>query len=193
MPKPAIFLDRDGVIIENRPDYVRNWADVEILKPALDALVWLSDQPYLIVIVTNQSAVGRQIISQNQAEEINRHLIEKITTTGGRIDAVFMCPHAPSENCACRKPKPGLIQQAALELQIDLKNSIMIGDAMTDIQAGERAGVGKAALVLTGRGQTQLSMPDFTSLASFQIQANLLTAVEAFTGQSIPGKQHSTT
>src|SRR5690606_36103474 len=92
---PAIFLDRDGVIIENRPAYVRSWEDVEIFPQALTALARVCKSPYKIVIVTIQSGVGPGLIQMETAEEINRRLVREIEKAGGRIDAVLMCPHAP--------------------------------------------------------------------------------------------------
>jgi D-glycero-D-manno-heptose 1,7-bisphosphate phosphatase len=164
---PAVFLDRDGVIIENRDAYVRSWADVEIYPQALSALARLSTSRFKIIIVTNQSAVGRGIISLEAAEAINRQLVHEIERTGGRVDGVFMCPHAPSDGCQCRKPLPGLLIQAANVLQLDLTASYLIGDAITDIQAGQAAGVHQAILVHTGRGYSQASHPKTSLLKPF--------------------------
>jgi D-glycero-D-manno-heptose 1,7-bisphosphate phosphatase len=150
--QPAIFLDRDGVIIENRADYVRSWSDVLIFPEALAALAKISRWPYKIVIVTNQSAVGRGLISLSAAQAINNRLENEIARCGGRIDAVFMCPHAPDDSCDCRKPRPGLLLQAQRALSLDLSRSLMIGDALTDIWAAQAASVGRTALVRTGRG-----------------------------------------
>jgi histidinol-phosphate phosphatase family protein len=184
MAIPAIFLDRDGVIIENRPNYVRSMADVEIIQPALAALIWLKTLPYPIIIITNQSAVGRQILSRPQADYINNQLVQTVQMAGGRIDGVYMCPHAPNDHCHCRKPQPGLILQAARDMDLDLKNSIMIGDALTDIQAGQSAGVGHKALVLTGRGEAQLALLKEDQAPTFQIHATLLEAIQNFTDSS---------
>ena len=136
--KPAIFLDRDGVIIENHPDYVRSWDDVIFYPQALSALAQICQSPYAIVLITNQSAVGRGIISINMAWAINQQLVDVVQQSGGRIDGVYMCPHAPWEGCDCRKPKPGLFLQAAQELGLDLGRSLMIGDALTDLPVGQR-------------------------------------------------------
>jgi D-glycero-D-manno-heptose 1,7-bisphosphate phosphatase len=149
---PAIFLDRDGVLNENRADYVRNWSQVKIIPDAVRALRFPALQDYKIVIVTNQSAVGRGLISLETAQEINSRLVERLRAEGGRVDAVYMCPHAPSDDCLCRKPKPGLLLQAATELSLDLPRSWMIGDAWSDLQAGQLAGVRHSILVRTGRG-----------------------------------------
>ena len=147
--KPAIFLDRDGVIIENRPDYVRSWDDVEIYPQALETLVKISQSSYSIVIVTNQSAVGRGLIPLSAAQAINRQLVDEIKQTGGRVDGVYMCPHAPWEGCECRKPEPDLFFQAARDLSLDLMRSVMVGDALSDIIAARTAGVSRQAMVLT--------------------------------------------
>ena len=154
--QPAIFLDRDGVIIKNRASYVLKWAEVEFYPEALHALAQASTGPYKIVIVTNQSPVGRGIMTMKTAIDINHRLVETIEQHGGRIDGIFLCPHAPREKCNCRKPKPGLIQQAADALSLDLQRSMLIGDAYTDLLAGQAAGLRQTALVLTGRGAEQI-------------------------------------
>jgi D-glycero-D-manno-heptose 1,7-bisphosphate phosphatase len=152
----AVFLDRDGVIIQNRESYVRCWEDVEFLPFALQSLRLLSQSPLKIIIVTNQSAIGRGIISASQAASINERIVQMINEAGGRVDGLFVCPHTPEDHCSCRKPLPGLIFQAAETLCIDLLASFMIGDALTDIQAGQAAGIPINILVKTGRGQEQV-------------------------------------
>lgn len=175
----AIFLDRDGVVIENVATYVRAWTDVAILPGVLSALARLSQTPYKIVIITNQSVVGRGIISLEAAREINHRLLKVIHDAGGRVDDLFMCPHAPQDGCACRKPQPGLILQAVSSLSIDLNRSILVGDALTDIQAGQNAGVSTNVLVQTGRGAQQLLLPDAQLLAPFHVYDNLEKVVGA--------------
>jgi D-glycero-D-manno-heptose 1,7-bisphosphate phosphatase len=152
----AIFLDRDGVLIENRSDYVRDWSQVKIFPDAIHALSHSAIKNYKIVIVTNQSAVGRGLISLETAKDINGRLVDLIHHSGGQMDAVYLCPHKPDDGCNCRKPKPGLLLQAAKELSLDLRRSWMIGDAWSDVQAGQMAGVRQAILLKTGRGREQL-------------------------------------
>jgi D-glycero-D-manno-heptose 1,7-bisphosphate phosphatase len=176
--QPALFLDRDGVIIENRPDYVRGWQDVEIYPQALAALAALQASPYRIVIVTNQSAVGRGLVPLKTAEAINRKLVQAIQAAGGRVDAVFMCPHAPGDHCLCRKPKPGLLLQAAGRLSLDLSASVLVGDALTDVMAGRAAGVARSLLVLTGRGAEQARLPELAGLAPVPIYDTLVDVVD---------------
>lgn len=177
--KAALFLDRDGVIIENRADYIRRWADVEIFPQALEALARIRHHPLHIVIITNQSAVGRGLLKKTEAEAINVRLVKTIHEAGGRIDAVFMCPHTPEQNCTCRKPRPGLILQAAETLGLDLSRSILIGDALSDIQAGQAAGISTNILVLTGRGFEQRALPEAERMPPFQIFPDLSAALDA--------------
>jgi D-glycero-D-manno-heptose 1,7-bisphosphate phosphatase len=175
--QPAIFLDRDGVIIENCPQYVRSWDDVIIFEQAISALAKISSYPYKLVIITNQSAVGRGIIPSNVAEEINQRLVSLIEKAGGRIDGVFTCPHAPEDACNCRKPKPGLLHLAAQALSIDLSNSILIGDAISDLQAGQAAGVPTRVLVKTGRGAEQHRLAPNLNLEPYQVFETLAEAI----------------
>ena len=176
--KPAIFLDRDGVLIENCPNYVRSWDDVEIFPAAVEILSEMASLPYLIVLVTNQSVVGRGYISLDAAQNINQRLIKKLSEMGCRIDGAFICPHAPEDHCSCRKPQPGLLLQAAQTLCIDLSRSIMIGDAWTDMQAGQAAGVAQLGLVLTGRGDQQLALNKPSELTSVAVYKDLTAALQ---------------
>lgn len=175
---PAIFLDRDGVLIENRPDYVREWSQVSVFPNAFRALSDARLDGYKIVIVTNQSAVGRGIISLETAWEINDRLVRLIRAEGGRVDGAYLCPHAPEEGCGCRKPKPGLLLQAARELSLDLKRSWMIGDAWSDVHAGQAAGVYGTILLKTGRGAEQLTLPKPPSMAEYFVCDDLPQAIE---------------
>jgi D-glycero-D-manno-heptose 1,7-bisphosphate phosphatase len=150
----AVFLDRDGVIIVNRGDYVREWAHVTLLPRAVEALRDLNAAGVIVVLVSNQSAVGRGIISLRQAIDLNSRIVEHMERLGGAVDSSYMCPHAPDDGCPCRKPKPGMLVRAASDLGLDLERSWMIGDALTDVQAALAAGV-RPVLVRTGRGQDQ--------------------------------------
>jgi D-glycero-D-manno-heptose 1,7-bisphosphate phosphatase len=176
---PAIFLDRDGVLIENVDTYVRSWADVAVYPWTFAALSRLKNSPYKIVVVTNQSLVGRGIISAEEAAGINNRLVAAVRDSGGQIDAVFMCPHAPSAYCDCRKPRPGLILQACTQLSLDLSRSVMIGDALSDIGAGQNAGIPLNILLSTGRGEAQRKLPEAQSMKPFHTCASLDDAVDA--------------
>ena len=173
----AIFLDRDGVIIENRQNYVLSWSDVEFFPKALEALSKI--QPEIkIIIVTNQSAVGRGLISLQDALDINRRIEQEILKNGGRVDGFVMCPHSPEQACFCRKPQPGLILQAARDMNIDLAQSVLIGDALTDILAGKNAGIHRTILLRTGRGSHQATLPELNLLQDVMIYNTLSEAVQ---------------
>lgn len=175
---PAIILDRDGVIIENRDDYVCSWADVEVYPQALRALAEANRSAFKIVIVTNQAGVGKGIIPLETATEINQRLVQAIENAGGRVDGLYMCPHTPQDDCECRKPRPGMILQAERELSLDLSRSWMIGDALSDLQAGRAAGVGQLILVKTGRGTRQAYLAESANLGPFKVYADLNAALQ---------------
>jgi D-glycero-D-manno-heptose 1,7-bisphosphate phosphatase len=180
--RPAIFLDRDGVIIENRDDYCLRWEEVSFLPGALQALAGARSAPHAFVIITNQSAIGRGLLELTTADEINTRLVNAIHASGGRVDGVYMCPHTPEAGCDCRKPRPGLLLQAARELSLDLAQSALIGDARSDVDAGHAAGVGKSLLVRTGRGVEQLALADAAGASGFTVCADLTEALDAILG-----------
>ena len=173
---PAIFLDRDGVLIENRPDYVRDWSHVTILPNAIDALSGFHREGFKIIIVTNQSAIGRGMMTFHDAQRINEQLVKTLQEHGGWVDGVFMCPHKPEDNCSCRKPQPGLLLQAAREFSIDLPTSWMIGDAWTDLLAGQAAGVEGTIMVRTGRGLAQLEQIPPQDVKPFTVCEDVIAA-----------------
>jgi histidinol-phosphate phosphatase family protein len=112
--RPAIFLDRDGVIIENVPDYVRKPEDIRFLARTFEALRKVAHRDFAVVVVTNQSGVGRGLITLCEAENLNESVMRKIREEGGRIDKAYLCPHAPDAGCECRKPKPGMLKPKEL-------------------------------------------------------------------------------
>ncbi len=181
--RPAIFLDRDGVIIENRDDYCLRWEQVAFLPGALQALARARLAPHAFVIITNQSAIGRGLLERSTADEINSRLVSAIHASGGRADGVYMCPHAPGAGCDCRKPRPGLLLQAARELSLDLRRSVLVGDALSDIEAGDAAGIGQSILVQTGRGVPQLSLAGAAGASGFTVCADLAEALDAILGR----------
>jgi D-glycero-D-manno-heptose 1,7-bisphosphate phosphatase len=174
---PALFIDRDGVIIENRDQYVRSWDDVAFFPGAPQALAHAAALGWRLVIVTNQAGIGKGLIPLATAQEINRRLVNALGEAGASIDGVYLCPHTTADHCACRKPKPGMILQAADELALDLSRSAMIGDALSDVQAGQAAGLPRQVLVATGRGAEQAHLPQAHQLAPFLLAADLDAAV----------------
>jgi D-glycero-D-manno-heptose 1,7-bisphosphate phosphatase len=139
-PRPAIFLDRDGVLNVRRSDHVKSLAEFEFIPGALDALSELDVGETPVVVVTNQSVIGRGLASHAEVDIIHAHLREAMLGAGVQRLSIYVCPHAPKDGCECRKPRPGLLLRAASELNLDLKRSVMIGDSITDAQAGMAAG-----------------------------------------------------
>ncbi|HMA66259.1 MAG TPA: HAD-IIIA family hydrolase [Desulfosalsimonadaceae bacterium] len=138
--RPAVFLDRDGVINRDSPDYIKSWSEFEFLPGVLDALAELTRREYAIYVISNQSAVGRGLISPAELERIFDGMRRVIASHGGRITDVFSCPHRPDEGCACRKPRPGLIAEACRRHPVDLCRAVMVGDSARDVACARNAG-----------------------------------------------------
>jgi D-glycero-D-manno-heptose 1,7-bisphosphate phosphatase len=155
MGRPAIFLDRDGVINENLPGHVKSWAEFRFLPGALGALRALTGLQVPLFVVTNQAVIGRRLASRARIEEIHRRMLGIIHRAGGEIAEVLYCPHESSTGCECRKPAPGMLLSAAARFGVDLERSILIGDATTDLLAAQRVGC-RTILVQTGRGRDAL-------------------------------------
>ncbi len=150
----TVFLDRDGVINQNVPNcgYVMDWKDFVFIPGARDAIRHLTQSGYRIIILTNQAGIGRGLTSEQQVMNIHDQMVTQIAERGGKIRAVYYCPHAPDDKCGCRKPKPGMLIRAAREHEVEVSSSYFIGDSLTDIAAGKTAGA-PTILVLTGHGK----------------------------------------
>ena len=146
----AVFLDRDGVINRDSPDYVTAWDEFEFLPGSLAAIAALSAAAIDVIIVTNQSALARGLMTPDTLADIHRRLTSAVAERGGRIRAILHCPHHPDDLCGCRKPAPGMILQAQARFGLDLKRSVMIGDRATDVACGRQAGCGGTILVRSG-------------------------------------------
>jgi D-glycero-D-manno-heptose 1,7-bisphosphate phosphatase len=148
----AIFLDRDGVINENRADHVKSRDEFRFLPGVLRSIRRLTQTGLPIFVITNQAIINRQVITAETLDGIHQHMLADIRQAHGRITQVYHCPHDNHENCNCRKPQPGMLLQAAADHNIDLTRSFIVGDAWSDIQAGMAVGA-RGILVMTGRGQ----------------------------------------
>lgn len=146
----TVFLDRDGVINRDSAAYIKSWHEFDFLPGSLDAIRDLTASGFNILVVTNQSAVGRGLISSETLAGIHRNMRSAIRRHGGRIRDVFFCPHAPGAGCDCRKPRPGLIRQAQQRYGVDLAAAVMIGDSARDIACARRAGCALAVRVKSG-------------------------------------------
>jgi len=173
----AIFLDRDGVICENRPDHVKSWAEFRFLPGVMPGLAQLAGTEFATVVITNQAVINRGVVSADTVTDIHTRMLGEVRRAGGRIDRVMVCLHRPSERCDCRKPKPGLILQAAAEMGIDLTRSYLIGDTVTDMQAGLAVGC-QCLMVLTGRGMNQSARAMRDTQMDFRFTRDLQHAVK---------------
>jgi D-glycero-D-manno-heptose 1,7-bisphosphate phosphatase len=184
----AVFLDRDGVINENWPGYVKSWEEMEFLPGALEALRALAQSDFLIVVTTNQSAIGRGLMPPQAVDRIHRLLRETVEGHGGRLDAIYVCPHAPEDGCQCRKPAPGLLLAAAADLGLSLARSYLVGDALSDIQAAQAVSA-TGILVMTGRGREQVKQPPPAGLQPYHVAEDLAGAVDLIQELEAEGKE----
>jgi D-glycero-D-manno-heptose 1,7-bisphosphate phosphatase len=173
----AIFLDRDGVINVNRPDHVKSWDEFNFLPNALVALQKLAASDFCVIVTTNQAAIARGLVAEETVRDIHARMIAAVERAGGRIDAVYYCPHHPDDKCGCRKPQPGLFVQAARDFEIDLARSFVVGDAFSDVVAAFAIGA-RPILVLTGRGRAQHAEMTVNNHTGHQVVEDLLSAVE---------------
>jgi len=169
----AVFLDRDGTINIEK-DYLHKIEDFEFIHGAPEAIKRLKDAGFLVIVVSNQSGVGRGYFDEQAVENLHHHIQSELADYGTLIDAFYFCPHHPDKglgsykiSCDCRKGNPGMLLQAAREYDIDLQGSFMVGDKLADIEAGKRAGC-KSVLVLTGYGKLTASNHEIASIEKCQ-------------------------
>jgi D-glycero-D-manno-heptose 1,7-bisphosphate phosphatase len=148
--KKVVFLDRDGVINYDSLNYIKNLDEFILIPGSLSAISKLSGHGYAIFVISNQSAIARKLADITIINDMHRYLRESVQNAGGHIDGIYFCPHHPDQGCHCRKPRIGLIEQAAVENHIDISSSVMVGDRLTDMECAQRAGCKGAYLVMTG-------------------------------------------
>jgi len=142
LPSKAVFLDRDGVVNRKAPEgeYIRRWQEIQFLPGAAKAVASLNHAGYKVFVVTNQRGIATRKVKTDDLLEIHRRIQCEFAQHGGVITQIYYCPHDLPANCCCRKPQPGMLQQAAREYNVDLNASWMVGDSITDVKAGENAG-----------------------------------------------------
>jgi D-glycero-D-manno-heptose 1,7-bisphosphate phosphatase len=147
-----VILDRDGVINHDSHDFIKSPEEWRPIPGSLEAIAKLNHAGYQVVLATNQSGVGRGLFEVSTLNAIHDRMHRALGQIGGRIDAIFFCPHAQDANCACRKPKAGLLEEIAHRYNVDLKGVPTIGDSLRDLQAAATVGA-EPILVLTGKGE----------------------------------------
>ena len=173
MKRRLVILDRDGVINEEREDYIRSVEQWRPLPGSLEAIARLHQAGLVIAVATNQSGVGRGLMTLAALQAIHDRMCQEIRAAGGELAGIFFCPHAPTDGCRCRKPAPGLLAQIERKLRLAVAGEYMVGDSLRDLQAAKAAGA-RPALVRTGFGRaTERQLEDaagtrvFDSLATF--------------------------
>jgi D-glycero-D-manno-heptose 1,7-bisphosphate phosphatase len=168
--RPAAFVDRDGTLIEDR-GYAHQLSDYAPLPGAFEAVRRLRSAGFAVIVVSNQSGVGRGLFSLADLERFEAHLRADFAARGAALDALYSCPHAPAAGCACRKPATGLLERARTEHDLDLARSWVIGDKAIDVELARRAGC-RSARVLSG---VEPALPDEPAAI---VAGDLLEAVE---------------
>lgn len=179
----TVFIDRDGVINHDSPDYIKSCDEFRFISGSREAFRLLNTNGLPAIIITNQSAVGRNMISREGLQAIFSKMKTGIEASGGAIRDIFFCPHHPDDKCECRKPKPGMILNAAQKYTIDLSSSCMIGDSVKDILCAKNAGCRLSILVRTGNGLSAEKELAGTRIEPDHIADNLLDAVTWIIGK----------
>ena len=154
-----IILDRDGVINEDSDDFIKSVDEWRPIPGSIEAIARLTLNDYRVVVATNQSGVARGLFDLDTLHAMHDKMHQLVEAAGGHIDAVFFCPHGPDEGCNCRKPKPGMLLDAAERLRTELNDVPVIGDSLRDLQAAEAAGA-LPILVRSGKGERTLAQLD---------------------------------
>lgn len=162
----AVFLDRDGTLIQD-PGYPSDPDGVRLVDGAVDALAALRSAGFALVVVSNQSGIGRGIVTPEQARSVHERFVAELAARGVELDDVRYCPHTPDAGCECRKPSPGLLRDAARELGVDLGSSFMVGDKPSDVEAGRRAGCRTVLLAPAPAGEADFVAAGWPDAVSY--------------------------
>jgi len=187
MQRKAAFIDRDGVINEER-NYVHQVDDFVLLPGVSEGMRMLHEAGYLLIVITNQAGVARGYYGLDAVDTLHQHMRELFRRQGVELNGIYICPHHPQGSdpdfaieCDCRKPAPGMLLQAAMDFNIDLPNSVLIGDKLSDIEAGRRAGLTKLVLVESGHAIPAEARADCKRIAPNLLEAaRLLTSTSTF-------------
>ena len=172
--KKYVLLDRDGVINHDSGDFIKSPDEWLPIDKSLEAIALLHNNGYQVVVITNQSGVGRGLYSDTTLTDMHIKMSRLTEAAGGKISHIYYCPHLPDAGCACRKPKPGMLLQFSKDAEVSLDDIYFIGDSLRDIEAGIAAGA-KPILVKTGNGKkTLITNPDL-DIPTFE---NLYDATE---------------
>ncbi len=176
MKRPVVFLDRDGTINEE-VGYLNDPARLRLLPHAPEGIRLLNQAGFKVVVITNQSGIGRGYFTAETVEAIHREMARQLAAFAARIDAFYYCPHHPEAGCRCRKPRPGLVEQAAKELSLDLRQAYVVGDRLLDLELARNIRA-RGILVLTGYGTEEWAGLDPATQKQTLVAAHLLEAAQ---------------
>ncbi|MRN37733.1 D-glycero-beta-D-manno-heptose-1,7-bisphosphate 7-phosphatase [Neisseria sp. N95_16] len=179
-----IILDRDGVINQDRDDFVKSVDEWIPIDGSMDAIAFLTEAGYTVAVATNQSGIGRKYFTLQDLTEMHAKMHRLALQAGGVIDGIWFCPHLADDNCNCRKPKPGMIQDILDRFQAQAADTWLVGDSLRDLQAIDAVG-GKSALVLTGKGKKTLQEKEEELPENTQIFDNLLAFAQYITQEEL--------
>lgn len=172
-----IILDRDGVINHDSPDYIKNPSEWIPIPGSLEAIARLSQTGWKVIIATNQSGIAKGLFDTQTLNDIHRRMHRSLADMGGRIEAVFFCPHGPDDGCLCRKPAPGMFYDIKARFELNLDGVPIVGDSLRDLQAGVAAGC-DPWLVLTGKGKHTVENSSNLLPANTKIHTDLAAVVD---------------
>ena len=151
---PLVLLDRDGVINEDSPRYVKSRDEWQPIPGSIDAIVALKRGGFAVAVCTNQSAIARGLMDEHALAAVHRRMCDALSARGAALDAIYYCPHGSNDGCDCRKPKPAMLLRAMSELGHTPSETTAVGDSMRDLHAARAARCGRSVLVRTGNGRS---------------------------------------
>lgn len=173
-----VVIDRDGVINEDSDAFIKSPDEWVPVPGSLEAIARLNRAGYIVVVATNQSGLARGYFDLKTLADIHRKMESMLSEYGGRIDAIFYCPHGPKDNCNCRKPKPGLLNDIGSRFQVNMDDVMFIGDTISDLQAARAAGA-QPVLVRSGKGRKTEQLLEENEFTGVAVYENLFAAAEA--------------
>ena len=176
--KKVVFLDRDGTINRDSADYIKSRSEFNFIPGSLEAIRDLTANGFASIVITNQSGLARKFITLAELDAMHALMNRAVAAAGGKITDIFFCPHLPDEGCECRKPAPGLIYQAKKKYNIELADSIMVGDHVKDIACGRNAGCGMTVLVKSGLDPDVEKELKIKPISTDYVAGNLFEAAE---------------
>jgi D-glycero-D-manno-heptose 1,7-bisphosphate phosphatase len=179
-----IVLDRDGVINADSPNFIKSAGEWHALPGSLEAIARLSKAGWTVAVASNQSGLGRGLLSRSDLKAIHRKMRRQLGRLGGRIDRVYVCPHHPDAGCQCRKPRAGLLRDIEKKYRTRLEGAPVVGDSLRDLEAAEQVGA-RPILVLTGNGEATRAA--FEGTEEVEVYADLAAVAEALVAETDNG------